>query len=1053
MRSSIRATSLAIAVTLALAAAGASAQERTASLQGQLTDAAGTPVAGAQVTLTNAATGRILTATTDASGRYRFLGLQAGGPYQVTSATGAQRSNLQLVLGDANWANLGKETATDLDGVVVHGVAPSNTTTTLLRDQILTAPASDGTITNLVRLNPHAQVVNRATNEISILGQNPRYNTIRLDGLDVGDTFGLEASNQPSPRQPFLLDAIESLSVTAVDYSAASPGAVGGVINAVTRSGTNEFHGSVFGTYRDADMVRANTDGSDYTGFKKEHSLGLTFGGPIIKDRLFFFLDAEQYRLNAPGPAFGPTGSGATNVVPVSQADIDAVRAIAKTKWGFDPGTIGAAGDAETTARSAGLKLDWYINDDHRLSYRHASTRQEQANFPGFASNSLAFSSYGYQKHFDLDSDSLHLVSRWNESLTTEASASYRHYVTEREPNSRLPAMAVMVNPAAILFMGTEENSYLNRLETKTWNAAFGAHLDLGAHLVNAGLDWSRNDINNLYARRINGTYGFFGLAYFQAGIATPFRFSYPLNGDANNMAADWTLENTGFYLEDVWQATERLTLTAGLRYDRNRVADAPLHNAAAQAAFGYDNRHTLDGNGLLQPRVSFRFQASPTLSIEGGAGLFRGQSPEVWLSNPYSNTGLNYIDYNFPMFQGVTIDPDNQIAIVPGNAPGATQSIDLISPDLEQPSIWKANLAVQQDLPWWGATARAELVVSRVHQAINYQNLNLGAATATGQDGRLLYWNAAGLAAANWNAAGSPKSSVRAKALANPLFSDVMLASKTERGGSEQLSFVVDKPFAGSDWSWMLGYTFTRARDASPLASANSASLWGGRTSFNPNEDVSARSLYEIKDRFIGSLNWKHAFFGANETHVTLFYEGRSGRPYSYVFDNDANGDGVAGNDLLYVPTGPGDVVFGSAAEEAGFFAMLNADEYLQQHRGSVVSRNGARAHWVNQFDVRIAQQLPAFGDGHRAELWLDILNVGNLLNRDWGKIGDQQYPANLGVVEFGGVCGNVAATPCTATDAGKYVYRFNTPDARTVHDVQAASRWAIQVGFRYAF
>lgn len=1045
---------VALAIALSLSLQPVLAQETTAGLSGRVTDRSNQPLVGAEVTMVHAGTGRTLKTTTDSEGRYRFSGLRAGGPYTLSSS-GQSLTGVSLALDDSNIVDMTGSNAAQLETVVVNANQLSFGTSALHldEDEIRAQPTPDGTITNLVRLNPHFQVINRVSNQISVLGQNPRYNSLRLDGVDIGDTFGLEVSNQPTPRQPFLLESLEAISATAVDYDASSAGAAGGVINAVTKSGTNVFNGSVFGTYRDHRMVRDNADGSDYTGFNRERAIGFTLGGPLVKDRLFFFVDAEDYRLSAPMPSYGPIGSGATNIVNLTQADIDAARSIAQTRWGFDPGTIGGVNDAETSGRTWGAKFDWNITDAHRLVYRHASTSQSQANFPGIAPNSLAFSSYGYQRTFDLETDSLQLLSTWNEYLSTHASVSYRQYETNREPNSRLPAVGVIVNPTAILFMGTEENSYLNRLQNDAFSASFGAQLTAGAHVIDAGLDWSRNKINNIYARRINGTYAFFTLPRFQAGVATPFRFSYPSGGNPSNMAADWTLANMGAYVQDAWVVTDRFTLTLGLRYDKSSVDETPIHNPAAQAAFGFDNRVTLDGKGLLQPRLSFKYDAAEGLTLMGGVGLFRGQSPGVWLSNPFSNTGLNYIDYNFPAFPGFNPDPDNQIALVPPNAPGATQSIDLISPNLSQPSVWKANLAIQQALPWWGAIGRAELVVASVRDGIYYQNLNLGTATATGRDGRALYWNAAGLNPASWNVAGTPSTQVRARSLAHPGYSDVMLATATKRGSTAQFALGIDKPFGRSDWAWSAGYTFTRTRDVSPLGSFNSASLWGGRTSFHPNEDAAGTSIYEIRDRFTASLNWKHIFFGNSATTASLFYEGRSGRPFSYVFDNDANGDGVAGNDLLYIPSARGEVVFGSAAEEGAFFNMVDGTPYLRDNRGGLASRNGARAGWVNQFDLRVGQELPAFSPNHRAEIWLDILNVGNLLNKDWGKVEDPQYPANRGIVEFGGVCGATPAGACAAGDGGKYVYRVNTPDQLGVYDDNAVSRWSVQLGFRYAF
>jgi hypothetical protein len=210
-----------------------------------------------------------------------------------------------------------------------------------------------------------------------------------------------------------------------------------------------------------------------------------------------------------------------------------------------------------------------------------------------------------------------------------------------------------------------------------------------------------------------------------------------------------------------------------------------------------------------------------------------------------------------------------------------------------------------------------------------------------------------------------------------------------------------------------------------------------------NPNDEVASTSSYEIRDRFSAAVSWRHAFFGNYNTSVSMFYEGRTGRPYSYVFDNDANGDSRFGNDLIYIPRGPGDVLFGSPEEEAAFWDFVAGDEYLSQNRGRVAERNGARGGWVNQFDIRVSQELPGFMDGHKSEIWVDVLNVGNLINKDWGQIEEMTFPFGRGVVEYGGID---AAT-------GKYVYRFNNPDSLSIYDERGISRWSVQIGFRYKF
>ena len=1049
-----RPSALALCLAAVLASAPAFAQQQAASAQGRLATTRGAPAAGVAVTFTHEASGTVTRVVTDPEGRYLLRGLRVGGPYRVEAENGAAPlTDVYLPLDRTTQVDLTVAEPVRLDSVVVHGaVKQTGAGTVISGQQLQLFPTLDGNIQDYARLDPRVVQTDRSRNELTVGGQNPRYNSIRVDGAKLSDTFGLELNNLPTPHQPFALESIEAMTVDVVNYDAAVNGAVGGYINAITKSGTNDFHGSVYGTYRDHNLVRKNDNGTDFTGFNQERTLGATFGGPILRDRVFFFLDYEDYKLTEQAPSYGPIGSNASVILPITQGDLDTIRNIAINRYGFDPGVVGTPSAADTTAHQFGIKLDWNISDAHRLSYRHSSSRQSQANFPGFSPNSLTFDSYYFQKRFDVDVDTLHLFSNWSDRVSTEATLSHQGYVSERKPARNLPGVGVVVGSVFVL-MGTEENSYLNRLETNTWNGAFAANLFLGDHTLKMGADVERNGMNNLYARRANGTYAYFGINNFANGIATPFRYSHPRDGDVRNMAADWTLTDAGVFLQDTWEPTDRFSLTLGLRYDRPTVDHEPIYNPAASAAFGYDNRSTIDGNGLLQPRLSMRYRLDDSTTLRGGVGLFQGTAPGVWLSNAYSNTGLNYTDYNLIGIYPVNPDPTTQIDSVPSNARAGTQSIDLTDPNLGLPSIWKANFAVDKKLPWWGATATAELVLGSVEQGIYYQNLNLGPATRLGQDGRQLFWNAAGYDPANWNQIGAVAATARTRSLANPAYTDVLIVRPTNKGESRQLSFEVQKPFNGSAWSWFASYTFTDATEVSPLTSSNSYAQWANPPSFDPNEERSARSQYEIRDRFTAALSFRRPFFAGLNTSASLFYEGRSGRPMSYVFDNDANGDGRQGNDLLYIPTGPGDVRFGSPAEEAAFWSLVNSDPYLTSHRGQVAERNAVRAPWVNRFDLRVSQELPGFAAGHKAELWLDVFNLGNLLNRNWGQMYDVLSPANFGVVEFGGVCGATVTAVCSAGSAGKYVYRVNTPDQRTLYDNKGVSRWSVSLGIRYRF
>ncbi|HEU0153023.1 MAG TPA: carboxypeptidase regulatory-like domain-containing protein [Arenimonas sp.] len=1063
-RNRVRLSQLSLGLAIALAAAPAFAQNTTAAVGGRIVAADAQPVAGAQVTILHVPSGTVSTATTTADGRYAARGLRVGGPYTITivkDGVSEVREGVYLQLADTTSvdATLGQG-ATTLATVEVTGTAVTNEIfsaekmgagTNVNRDQLESLPSIERNLQDFARVDPRVVQTDKSRNEISVGGQNPRYNVIRIDGISTNDSFGLESNSLPTPKQPFSMDVIDEIAIDVANYDVTISGGTGGVINAVTKSGTNDFAGTVYGLYRDNSMVRENENGTDFNGFEDETTYGLTFGGPLIKDRLFFFLNYEKYEQGAPGPIFGPVGSGASNIVNVTDADITRIQQIAQG-YGFDAGAYGVGG-ADTTSEEFGLKIDWNITDRQRANFRIGTSDQSVANFPGFGTNAIALSTYAYQRDFVFDTYAAQLFSDWTDSFSTEAKISYRDYSAVRTPVANLPAVAVRVGNATVNF-GTEENTHANILETETWNAYFAGNLFVGDHSFKFGVDYENNDIYNLFGRRSNGVYTFNSIDEFESGEPSRFQYFYPAGGDRDNTAAIWGIENLGLFVQDTWAVNYNLTLTFGIRYDEPMIDEAPTYNAAAQAAFGFNNSATIDGNGLFQPRFGFNytFDAERPTQLRGGFGLFQGSAANVWLSNPFTNTGFGYVDYFFSGGLDLpcatddgrcfSADPDGQLVLIPAGAREGTQSIDFVDPDLGQPSVWKANLAFDHELPWKGIVMSAEVVLTNVKEAIFYQQLNLGAPTAIGQDGREIYWNAAGLDPTRWNQFGSA-SGTRTRFNANPAFTDAIIARPTGKGESEQLSLSFSKPRGDWGFSWTAAYTYTDAEEVSPLTSSTSGSQWGNINTFNPNEEVSATSSYEIKDRFSAAISWEKAFFGDYDTRVSMFAESRSGRPFSYVFDNDANGDGRFGNDLLYVPTGPGDVLFNNPTEEAAFWAFIASDGYLNANRGRVVDRNGARNPWVNQFDIKITQELPGFFEGHRSEIWLDILNVGNLINKDWGRIEEIGFPGSRGVVEYGGID---AAT-------GKYVYRFNTPDTARLYDDRGISRWSLQVGFRYKF
>jgi hypothetical protein len=1099
-----RLSKLSIGLIAALAAAPVFAQNTTAALSGQVLGADGQPLAGAEVTIVHTESGTVSRVVTDANGRYNARGLRVGGPYTITAnADGGSQSesDVYLALDQVSQVDIAIG-GSELETIAVVGAAGptvfsadrmgagSNVT----REQIESFASIKRDLQDYARLDPRISQTDKERGEISAGGQNTRYNSITIDGVTTSDTFGLEANNLPTAKQPISIDAIQEVNVNIANYDVTQRGYTGANINAVTKSGTNDFRGSFTYVFRDENgvgkrFIRSNNSYTDFGPFEEE-TFGVTFGGPIIKDRLFFFLAYEDFRATKTLPDFGPLGSSSGTQVGITQTEIDAVRAAASSLYGINIGGTSIPSGAETKVEDLLLKIDWNINDNHRASLRWNRTEQSEPFLPGFGTRALSLSSHWYDQSKEFETWAGEWFADWSQNFSTEAKVSYRTYDSAPQNASRLPQITVQFSnplppgtPPSVatgtrsLVFGTERSRHFNVLSTDTWTGYVGANWYIGDHTLKFGVDYERNDVFNAFLQDTLGQYTFASLAAFQAGTPSAYQSQQAAAGfGLNDGAAEWSLRNFGVFLQDTWIVNPNLTITYGVRVDIPDMPENPTFNAAASAApvfnntnnfarqtggFGFNNTQTIDGKELIQPRFGFNytFDSERQTQIRGGFGLFQGAAANVWLSNPYSNTGITTRIYgcggSFAACSGAifSANPDNQPQ--PAGSPPAA-NVDFLSDDLRQPSVWKANLAFEHELPWWDMVFSAEYVQTRVNSAIHYEHLNLGLPTRIGVDGRELFWNAAGLGTACFSSTGAILTSgacaganqPRTRARNNTAFNNVLLARETTKGRGENLTIGLSRPMK-NDWAWSFAYSYTEATDVNPLTSSVANSNWQNRVSFNPNEEVAARSNYVTRDRFIGSLQWQHRFFGEYKTSVGLFYEGRKGKPYSWTYINDFNGDGVGGNDLMYIPN-PGDntVTFrdlngnGSADEAARFWETVNANPELRRHIGGVVERNEAFSPWVNTFDLRVSQEFPGFFDGNKVTLTLDILNVGNLLNKKWGRTDEIGFPLNRSFVNYGGI-----------DASGRYVYIMGNVEDFVTRQERAESQWAAQVTLKYSF
>lgn len=1105
-------TVLSAAVAIVVAAP-ALAQNTTAAIGGQITGADGKPVSGAIVSIVHAESGSSNKLTTDADGRYTARGLRVGGPYTIVVTKGNDKSTrddvfLQLAESLRLDMKVGGEA---LQQVVVTGAANKfnsstmGSGTSMGRQELNSFASIQRSLNDYARMDPRLSQTEKDRGEISAAGQNSRYNSLTIDGMRTNDTFGLEANGLPTIKQPISIDAIQAVQVNLSNYDVTQQGYTGANINAVTRSGTNEFKGSVYSVYRDnrwqGDRYNRTNDTYTPAPASREKTNGFVLGGPIVEDKLFFFTSFEELRSNRNAPSFGPLGSSLINVG-ITPAQIAAAQSAVQSRYGVDAGSSEVPTSVQTVVKDVLFKVDWNISDNHRANVRYAKTTQTDPIFPGNFNNALSLSSYWYATEKTIDTAVGQWFGDWSDTFSTEVKVSARNYSSAPALNANTPEVALIYTGTApagtptgdrTLRFGTEETRQFNDLKTKTTNLFAAGTLTLNDHEIKGGVDIERNNIINAFVRGSSGRYTFRGAdpaALLIAGNPTTFTVQVPLPGRTlQDGAADWTLTNTGLFLQDAWKVNKQLTVTGGVRLDMLGTSDRPISNPKASAAtvagnpatgtrqtggFSYDNTQTLDGEKLFQPRVGFNYNLDTEdkrkSQVRGGLGLFQGSAASVWLTNPFQTTGAALTTYGCgttgnpacPTDLRINFDPRNQPTIT-GVVPAA--AVDFIAPGVSQPSVWKANLAWDAELPWAGLVVGAELLHTDVKQGLYYKHLNLGEATRTGPDGRQMFWNAGGVNPACYNGgaavlttgacatgAGRPTS----RALSNSSFTNVTLIDKTSEGGGNALTLSLSGAIDSST-RWSTAFTRTTATEVSPLTSSTANSNFNNRAVYNPNEEVAANSAYLVRNRLNASFNTSKSFFSGYKTSFGVFYEGKDGRPYSWTFNNDMNGDGVV-NDLLYVPSGKGsgEVLYrgdsgstmSAAQAEEKFWNIVNANDGLANSKGTVVSRNSSFSPITHQFDVRISQEVPGFFPKHKGIFSFDILNIGNMINKEWGRIDEVNFQDGRGAntrnfVNFAGI------DPAT----GKMIYAVNDPTDLTTKQAKGESQWAVQVTLKYEF
>ena len=1010
----------------------------TAALNGTVKDQTGTALPGATVIAIHTPTNTQYVASTNVDGYYNIQNMRVGGPYTVTTSyIGYQEQRVEgvnLPLGQTARVDFSLSESTRQLGEVeivgerndIFNQDRTGAATNVSREQLERLPTLSRSLQDFTRLTPQAS-------GNSIAGANNRYNNITIDGAVNNDVFGLSGSGTPGGQagtQPISLDAIQEIQVVVAPYDVKLGNFTGGGINAVTRSGTNTFSGSVYGFGRSENTIGKAVEGPRVRADEfSNYQYGVRVGGPIVRDKLFFFFNYDATRVTEP-VRFAP-GSAE------SQIPLDVTQQLAnfvQETYNYDVGSFGAI-DRETQSDKLFARLDWNITNNHRLTLRHNFVDAFDDNISR-SRDFIRFGNNAYQFNSTTNSTVAELNSRISNEISNNLIVGYTRIRESRDTRGRFFPQITVQDPLGTFEFGSQRSSTANELDQDIFEFTDNFTYLWNRHNFTIGTHNEFFSFRNLFINNFNGRWEYRSLEDFFNDRPNRIRATYSLTDDPRP-AAEFDAMQLGFYVQDEYTASERLKLTLGLRVDIPVFPDKPARNQELENDFAniYPDLRTdraPSGQLLWAPRFGFNFTPTEERSfqIRGGTGIFTGRVPFVWLSNQFINTGtvLGTIDRRNP--DGFVEDVNE---LIDPTLP-QTFEVNVINDDFKLPQVWRSNLAVDYTLPY-EIFLTLEGIYSKTLNDVVYKDLNLvpPVGTLPGPDNREVY---------------------PSNRRIDPSYTNIILLDNTDEGYRYNLTAQLRKDFVNG-LQTSVAYTYGKAKDVNSGTSSTALSNYEFNQIVNdPNNPELAFSRFDVRHRIIGTGGYTFEYGGNFATGISLFYQGQSGLPFTYLYSGDLNGDGNFGNDLIYVPRDQseinlvpitdrsGNVLFTPDEQWQALDDFISGDGYLNDRRGQYAERNGARMPWTHQFDLRLFQDfyIEAGDNRHTFQITFDIFNVGNLLNRDWGR---QYFVSNSAneVIRYEGR--NADGFP---------TFTFN-PRTNAYNISQFDSRWQGQIGLRYIF